>query len=398
MDTSKLPIQLALEKEQALNEELASMNEELSAANEELISTNEELKHAREKLAVLNNKLEQKAAARTQALTKSEAEAQALNEELNAVNEELAAANEQLHASNEELFESREALQKSVNELISAKDQVEKSEKLFKSIALNIPKSLIIVIGKDHRFIMIEGDLMAKMGYDSSSYAGKHPVEVAPLERYEASKDLYERVLAGEQFTVERKGPTGDDYRVDFVPLKNNDGEVYAGLIIALEVTDLKKAEERSAKLAAIVESSDDAIIGNAFEIGQCSQSLFRIAVLIGADQDIRGGSAARDTHPLLAGILDQPGSFGRDGKPVRNTWVEMCLLLQVLVGKVAHRPLIVLQLHMLKGFDRPGLIDPRQPVDYCTAEHDIRQSCTLLEHGIPFDRIVRQRFCSCPA
>ena len=80
------------------------------------------------------------------------------------------------------------------------------------------------------------------------------------------------------------------------------------------------------------------------------------------------------------------------------NARVEMCLLLQVLVGKVAHRPLIVLQLHMLQGFDRPGFIDPRQPVDYCTAQHDIRQGCTLLEHGIPFYRIIRQRFGSCPA
>jgi len=266
MDTPKQPIRLALEKEQALNEELASINKELSAANEELVSTNEELKHTRENLAVMNSELEKKVAIRTKALADSEAETQALNEELNSINEELAAANEELHTTNKELLESREALQKSFDELILAKERAEKSEKLFKSIALNIPKSVIIVIDQNHRFITIEGDLMVKLGYDSSNYTGKHPTEIAPPERYEATKHLYERVLAGEQFTVERKGATGDDYRVDFVPLKNDEGEVYAGLIIALEISDLKKAEERSAKLAAIVESSDDAIIGKTLD------------------------------------------------------------------------------------------------------------------------------------
>ncbi|MDB5060630.1 MAG: yycG 6 [Mucilaginibacter sp.] len=142
-----------------------------------------------------------------------------------------------------------------------AQEALARSEKLFKSIALNIPKSLVIVIDKEHRYVTIEGDIMAKMGYDSKDYAGKHPTEVAPPERYEASRHLYERVMAGEKFSVERKSATDEYYMVHFVPLKNEHDEVYAGLIIALDITDIKEAEEKSAKLAAIIESSDDAII-----------------------------------------------------------------------------------------------------------------------------------------
>jgi PAS domain S-box-containing protein len=140
------------------------------------------------------------------------------------------------------------------------------SEKLFKSIALNIPKSLIIVIDKDHRFITIEGDIMQKMGYDSSIFTGNHSPEVAPLERYEASKHLYDRVLSGEKFSIERKSETGEEYMVHFVPLKSDEEEVEAGLIIALDITDIKAAEEKSGKLAAIIESSDDAIISKTLE------------------------------------------------------------------------------------------------------------------------------------
>jgi len=197
----------------------------------------------------------------------------AINEELTATNEELSSVNEELYASNEELIETQEylrdtnlALEASELRLKIAFEDVARSEKLFRSIALNIPKSLIIVIGKDHRYITIEGEIMERLGYDRKNYEGKHPLEVGPAERYKASRELYERVLAGETFSVERKAATGENFMVHFVPLKNEQDEVEAGLIIALDITMIKQAEEKSAKLAAIIESSDDAIIGKTLD------------------------------------------------------------------------------------------------------------------------------------
>lgn len=193
------------------------------------------------------------------AIEQNAEEFQSLNEELASANEEYAATNEELAAINEELAATNE-------ELTVTQENLQRSEKLFKSIALNIPNSLIIMIDKDHRFVTIEGDIMKKMGYDSKDYAGRHPAEVGPPEQYEASKHLYERVIAGEKFSVERKAATGENFMVHFVPLTNSTGEVEAGLIIALDITDIKHAEEKSAKLASIVESSDDAIVSKTLE------------------------------------------------------------------------------------------------------------------------------------
>ncbi|MES3017243.1 MAG: PAS domain S-box protein [Bacteroidota bacterium] len=192
-------------------------------------------------------------------LEEKAAEFQSLSEELAAANEEYAVTNEELAAVNEELAVS-------IDELTLTQNNLQRSEKLFKSIALNIPKSLIIMVDKDHRFIAVEGDLMEKMGYDSRDYAGKHPTEVAPPERYEATKHLYERVMAGENFSAERQAATGENFMVHFVPIRNYNDEVEAGLMIALDITDIKQAEEKSAKLAAIIESSDDAIISKTLE------------------------------------------------------------------------------------------------------------------------------------
>ena len=186
--------------------------------------------------------------------------------ELAAANEELLAANEELAAMNEEVATTNEELNETQHNLIAANADLVRSEMLFRSIVLNIPGALIIVIDKDHRYLTIEGDIMEKLGYDRRNYEGKHPTEVSPPERYEASRHLYERVMAGEKFSVERKSENGEDYMVHFVPLKNDDNEIYAGLIIALDVSNVKQAEERSAKLAAIVDSTDDAIISKTLE------------------------------------------------------------------------------------------------------------------------------------
>jgi PAS domain S-box-containing protein len=233
-------------------QETAAFNEELTAANEEIMATNEELIEAREEIFAINQSLEEKVHVRTKALLASEEETQALNEELTAINEELAAANEEYQATNEELLQAR--------------DQMEKSGHLFRAITRNIPGSLVMVIGPDHTVLTLEGDLLDRLNYDRKNYEGKHLAEVTSPERYAASQPLYERVLGGEQFRTDRKGDTGTDYQVDFVPLRNESAAVYAGLIIVLDITDLKKAEERSAKLAAIVESSDDAIISKTLD------------------------------------------------------------------------------------------------------------------------------------
>ena len=210
----------ALKKEQALNEELASTNEELGATNEELKAANEDLAVAyeqlqeiKQQLETLNNELEEKVNQRTEALEKSEAELQATNEELHATNEELVSTNEELIATNEDLIQSQETLQQLLIEQANANETIARSEKLFRSIALNIPNSLILVIDKEHRFIAVEGDLMTRLGFDSKIYEGKHPLEVSPPERYEASKPLYDRVLSGEQFSLERKSERGEDFQ-----------------------------------------------------------------------------------------------------------------------------------------------------------------------------------------
>jgi PAS domain S-box-containing protein len=201
-----------------------------------------------------------------QKIEENSLELQAINEEMASVNEELASANEELAATNEELGTVNEELAVTNEELNNAQEILRRNERFFRSIAVNIPNSLIVVIDKEHKYLLVEGDLMEKMGYDRKEYEGKHPMEVGQTDRYNASKHLYDRMMGGEKFSIERTATTGERYIIHLVPLKNEKGKVEAGLVMAMDITELKQAEEKSAKLAAIIESSDDAIISKTLE------------------------------------------------------------------------------------------------------------------------------------
>ena len=193
-------------------------------------------------------------------------EVQAMNEQMAVINEDLRTSNEDLANAVEEQAATNEKLASTNDDLTRTRDELQRSENLFRSIAVNIPNSVVIVIDREHRYVIVEGDLMDKMGYARKDYEGKHPTEIGQTERYLASKHLYDRMIAGEKFNIERIAATGEHYLVHFVPLRNNNGDVEAGLVMAIDVTEIKLAEEKSAKLAAIVQSSDDAIISKTLE------------------------------------------------------------------------------------------------------------------------------------
>jgi PAS domain S-box-containing protein len=135
-----------------------------------------------------------------------------------------------------------------ITERIIAEEKIKKSEKLFRSIVQNIPKSLVIVMDKEHKLIMLEGDIMESLGFKKQDYEGKALKEVTPAENYERSKPLYDRVFKGEHFSVERNSEAGD-YIVHFVPMEEDNGSVETALIIALDITEIKKAQREVAEL-----------------------------------------------------------------------------------------------------------------------------------------------------
>jgi PAS domain S-box-containing protein len=108
-------------------------------------------------------------------------------------------------------------------------------------------------------------------GYTAEEIINKNISIIIPEELYKEEKEIISKVKKGERishYETIRKTKAGD--RISIVltvsPIKNNSGNVISISKIAPDISEQKLAEEKQAMLAAIVNSSDDAIISKTLE------------------------------------------------------------------------------------------------------------------------------------
>jgi PAS domain S-box-containing protein len=103
-------------------------------------------------------------------------------------------------------------------------------------------------------------------GYTAEEIIGKPVATLAVPERVEEIPNIIQRIRRGERVDhYETKRRTKDgrvlDISLTVSPIRNSAGEIVGASKVARDVTDQKRRFELQERLAAIVESSDDAII-----------------------------------------------------------------------------------------------------------------------------------------
>lgn len=238
--------------------------ERANGRDEEVLHLARELEATRESLRAVSEQHE----AVAEELRSANEEAQSANEEMQTVNEELESSKEEMEASNEELATLNEELAQRNIELSRLGDELRAARDFSESIVAGVRVPLVV----------LDGALKVR----SANPAFYRQFDVSPEETLgQAFRDLGNRpwdrsgllaLLAG----VLSRGQAMENHEVrhDFggigprvmllnaVPLSRPDsGEPL--LILSIEdVTERVLAAETRARLAAIVENSDDAIIG----------------------------------------------------------------------------------------------------------------------------------------
>ncbi len=203
----EIDLRYSRENLQATIEELETSNEELQATNEELIASNEEL--------------------------------QSTNEELHSVNEELYTVNAEHQRKNIELAE----LYQDMNLLLENTDVAT----IFLDRELRVRRFTSRV---RHVFDFVEHDV----GRYIRSFSPKFVID-----------DLVQRlehvVRTGEPQECETLSHDGTHYLLRMVPYRIDD-TVEGAVLMLVDVSSLEVLRERLRWMSAIVESTDDAIIG----------------------------------------------------------------------------------------------------------------------------------------
>jgi PAS domain S-box-containing protein len=108
-------------------------------------------------------------------------------------------------------------------------------------------------------------------GYSAGEMVGQSILRLIPSDRHHEEAEILRRLQQGnriEHFETVRVRKDGSKVYVSLTvsPVKNSEGEVVGASKIARDIGDRVQAEQTRNRLAAIVESSDDAIISKSIE------------------------------------------------------------------------------------------------------------------------------------
>jgi PAS domain S-box-containing protein len=122
----------------------------------------------------------------------------------------------------------------------------------------------LVIVSQDRRYLYANNAYAEILGLPTSAIVGQRVPDVLPEIYDEQIRPRLDRAFAGERIAYELHKPVAGDvyhYTVKYEPTKMN-GTVTMVVVVITDITAHRQAEIAPLRLAAIVESSDDAIIG----------------------------------------------------------------------------------------------------------------------------------------
>lgn len=246
---------------------LAQLEDELKRTREELQSTIEELETANEELKV------------------SHEEAMSINEELQSTNEELETSKEELQSLNEELTTINGQLEEKVGELQATTDDLDNL-----LVSSNIATLFLDRQCHIKRFTPAITKLMRLIESD----VGRHITDIASRIQNADLLDDAAKVLA-DLHAVEREVNTDDAWYLRRVqPYRSRTHRIEGVVITFTDISEAKRRSAEQAHLAAVVSSSDDAIVtkdqdGTVLSWNRAAERMYgyRAAEMVGKSIDI---------------------------------------------------------------------------------------------------------------
>ncbi len=147
-------------------------------------------------------------------------------------------------------------------------EAVQRSEALLKQVVGNIPNMIFVKDAVDLKFVILNRAGEELFGCPSENVLGKNDYDFFPAEEADFFIKRDQEVLSkGKIIDIPEEEMTSKllgkrILHTKKIPILGPDGDSQFLLGVSEDITEKKESEEKIARLAAIVDSSDDAIIG----------------------------------------------------------------------------------------------------------------------------------------
>jgi PAS domain S-box-containing protein len=182
-----------------------------------------------------------------------------------------------------------------------AEEEMRRNEERYRTLAKNIPDTAVLLFDQDLRYTLADGAQLAQHGYSKEMFEGKTLWEVFPPEVAEEWERYYRLALAGKNQVFER-ADQGHIYLLQILPIKNDLGEIFSGMVMWQDITERKEAEEAlresEMRFRAVTESASEAIVA--------ANSRGQIVYWNKGAQNIFGYTAEEATDQSLAILMPE--------------------------------------------------------------------------------------------
>jgi PAS domain S-box-containing protein len=193
---------------------------------------------------------------------------QKLKEDVRQANREL---EQRVEERTGELARTIQALGEEVTRRRAAQEELERERDRAKSY-LDIAEVVLLALDRAGRIVMINKKGHRLLGYPESELVGKDWFETCLPKRYRApARQIFTRIMAGDMVEAAEHPvltSSGEERLVTWHNsiIRDRIGNILGTLSSGEDVTEQRRAEEALERLASIVESSEEAIIGQTLD------------------------------------------------------------------------------------------------------------------------------------
>lgn len=151
-----------------------------------------------------------------------------------------------------------------ISERKKTEEKIKESEARHISIAKNLPNGFIYILDREYRHIFSEGEELQRLNLSNKMIIGKTIYDVNPVDKAEKLEKQYSSVLNGKTVTFEGEFG-GKIFLVNAAPLRGSDNKIKQILVLAVNITERKKALEELDKERILLNTFMDNLPDNIY-------------------------------------------------------------------------------------------------------------------------------------
>jgi PAS domain S-box-containing protein len=191
---------------------------------------------------------------------------------------------------------------------------------LYRLLVHNLPGTAVFVFDKNVRYLVADGPFIQTLGYTPEAVVGKTLADIASPARLPLLETQYQAALDGQEVEFEALALGQYPYRGRVVPIRNEDGEIVAGMVVAQDISAQKKAEQQlkasEAQYRLLADHSSDIIL----QVNADSQWVYvspSIETVLGyTPNEVLGNTSFDYIHPDDAALVQQARQTTFQGEP----------------------------------------------------------------------------------